>query len=802
MRAKGKSDQNIDRSRIGGQEHISRTVAGPFAGEDSTDAGVYKERDLLNKIIDGLPGTFYLLNRKGRFLKWNRHLEEISEFTPEEMGSAHPTDFFADEDKATVETRIKEVFANGFAETEADLVTKSGRRIPHYFNGVLIEIGGEPYVMGMGLDISLRKRVEEELRSSEERLATVLRAGRMGTWVWNLDTNTSVFNQQEFELLGLAPLDGPVSLEVFFERVHPDDREDLERRVREAIEVSGYFEHEFRIIRMDAEIRWVAGRGLVVSGPSGGPRQMFGVNFDVTDHMRHEEELERTNYLLEMVLNNIPQGVFWKDRNSVYLGCNTVVSEAAGFDDPVEMVGISDKDIPITPPEQVESFIQEDRQVIESGNPLFGVIQPFPMPDGRSIWLETNKVPLRDSQGEIVGVLGTWTDITEKRRLEEQLRQSQKMEAFGQLAAGVAHDFNNLLTVITGYSDILLMNLEQDDPRRGAVVSIGDAADRAAALTRQLLAFSRLAVLDPRVTDLNKIIGEMDKILRRLTWENIVFSTLLADDLRTVKVDQSQIGQVLLNLVINARDAMPDGGTLTIATENLALDEERAALLDDATPGNYVMLAVSDTGIGMKEEELRRIFEPFYTTKETGKGTGLGLAVVHGIVKQSGGIIEVISEPDAGSTFKIYLPVVEEDRSVAVDDRTASGTLYGGETILLVEDEAAVRSFAKFALEDLGYEVIEAADGHEAIQIAETRGGEIDLLLTDVVMPGLDGRNLAEELTSRFPHLKVLFVSAYTDDAVVRHEILGERVAFLPKPYSPTALAAKVREVLGNSKPV
>lgn len=762
------------------------------------DSAVAKERDLLHKIIDGLPGTFYLLDRKGRFLKWNRHLEEISEFSTDEMSSARPWDFFADEVKATVEARIKEVLTTGFAEIEADLITKSGERIPHYFNGVLIDIDGEPHVMGMGLDISVRKKVEEELRSSEERLATVLKAGRMGTWIWNLDENTSVFNQQEFELLGLEPTAEPVRAEVFFERVHPEDREILGLRVAKAIEESGHFEHEFRIIRMDGDIRWIAGRGQVVSGRSGGARQMFGVNFDITDHKRHEEELERTNYLLEMVLNNIPQGVFWKDRNSVYLGCNTVVSEAAGFDDPAEMVGISDQDIAITPPEQVESFIQEDRRVVESGKPLFGVIQAFPMPDGRSIWLETNKVPLRDSQGEIVGVLGTWTDTTEKRRLEEQLRQSQKMEAFGQLAAGVAHDFNNLLTVITGYSDILLMNLAEDDSRRSAVVSIGDAAERAAALTRQLLAFSRLTVLDPRVTDLNNIVEEMDQILRRLIGGDIVCSCSLLNELHPVKVDRSQIGQVLLNLVINARDAMPYGGSLTIATQNVTIDETRAATLDLAKPGDHVMLAVSDTGIGMQEEELCRIFEPFYTTKGPGKGTGLGLAVVHGIVKQSGGSIEVISVPDAGSTFRIYLPLVEREQLAKDDKKSTPGSFAGDETILLVEDEAAVRSYAKFALEDLGYEVIEAADGPMAIDIAEKRGWEVDLLLTDVVMPGMDGRRLAEELTARFPRLKVLFVSGYTDDAAVRDEIFDERVAFLQKPYSPTALAAKVREVLGG----
>ena len=724
---------------------------------------------------------------------WNKHLEEVSGYDRDEMREIRPLDFFAREEKARVADRIHDVFEHGHAEVEAEFLTKSGNRIPYYFNGTLLHIDGEPHLMGMGLDISRRHR-------AEQRLDTVLRAGRMGTWVWDLETHTSVFNQQEFELLGLEASTGPVSSDVFFQRVHDEDRKELERRVGQAISGSGHFEHEFRVVRADGEVRWIAGRGQVIPSASLGARQMFGVNYDITDLKRHEEEMETANYLLEMVLNNIPQGVFWKDRNSIYLGCNPLVGEMAGFRDPSEMIGKNDLELPTVTREQAESFISVDREVMATGEPQIGIVDASRHPDGRLIWLETNKVPLRDSRGEIVGVLGTWTDITGKRKLEEQLRQSQKMEAFGQLAAGVAHDFNNLLTVITGYSDILMMNLEEDDPRRSAVVSIGNAAERAAALTRQLVAFSRLTVLDPRITNLNRIVEEMDGILRRLIGGNITFTTSLDGELWPVKVDQSQIGQVLLNLVINARDAMPAGGTLTIETRNIVLDEAMAATMEVATPGKFSMLAVSDTGIGIPEDELVRVFEPFFTTKGPGKGTGLGLAVVHGIVKQSGGSIEVVSEPGAGSTFRICLPAVEEDQEAAKNKKRDPGSFAGTETILLVEDEAAVRSYAKHALLEHGYKVIESADGHEAIELAGKNEGKIDLLLTDVVMPGIDGHHLADQLTALHPHLKVLFISGHTDDSWVKEEILNDRAGFLQKPFSLTALASKVREVLDGSR--
>ncbi len=389
-------------------------------------------------------------------------------------------------------------------------------------------------------------------------------------------------------------------------------------------------------------------------------------------------------------------------------------------------------------------------------------------------------------------------DVTERKKLEDQFRQAQKMEAIGQLAGGVAHDFNNLLTIITGYSQLLKERFGSDAALTTYLDQIRHAADRAAALTRQLLVFSRRQVLEPQVLDLNRVVAGMDKMLRRLIGEDIDLATVQSRLLGRVRADAGQMEQIILNLAVNARDAMPHGGKLTIETANVELDESYARAHVGVTPGAYVLLAVSDTGHGMDEKTKSHMFEPFFTTKEPGKGTGLGLATVYGIVQQCSGHIWVYSEPGRGATFKIYLPRVGEESQTAAMEKSQEDEPAGTETILLVEDEQSLRALAREVLASKGYNVLEAESAPDALRLAADTTSLIHLLLTDVVMPEFSGREVADRLKPLHPETKVLYMSGYTDSAIVHHGVLDPDTAYLQKPFTPGALLRKVREVLAN----
>jgi PAS domain S-box-containing protein len=443
----------------------------------------------------------------------------------------------------------------------------------------------------------------------------------------------------------------------------------------------------------------------------------------------------------------------------------------------------------------------EDHAVVETAEAASHRGEPFQAEyrmirkDGRVIWVSDNAVVVRDAQGHSL-MEGIIVDITERKQLEVQLQQSRRMEAVGRLAGGVAHDFNNLLTIIKGYTELALSRTGIRAELRSDIERIEDASERAATLVRQLLAFGRKQVLQPKALDLNSIVLGLDKLLRRLMGADVEMKTLVGEDVGTVKADPGQIEQVIMNLVVNARDAMPNGGDLTVETANVDLDSTYARDHATVRPGRYVMLAVSDTGVGMDAETVAHIFEPFYTTKGGSSGTGLGLATVYGIVKQSGGYIWVYSEPGKGSSFKVYLPRVDEPAETPQTSKKQPRARKGTETILLVEDEPAVRELTRMVLAAQGYSVVEALNPEDAERLSETHESEIHLLLTDVVMPGLSGRELARRITARHPKMRVLYMSGYTQNVIAGGGTLETGIAFLQKPFTPATLIEKVRDVL------
>ena len=509
---------------------------------------------------------------------------------------------------------------------------------------------------------------------------------------------------------------------------------------------------------------------------------------DVTSRKRMEAGLRQSEERYRFLFERNLAGVYRSTAGGRLLECNRAFAQMLGYASPAEAMAQPAAAFHASA-EGHEVFLERLRR---EGSLLNHEYQA-PRRDGSPVWLIGNFSLLEGGGGEEI-LLGTIFDMTERRRLEEQLLQAQKMEAVGRLAGGIAHDFNNLLTAVSGYTELLLARLPEGDAGREHALEIRHAGQRAAALTHQLLAFSRRQVLEPRVLDLNAVISDMEKMLRRVIGEDIELTASLEPALWRAKADPSQIEQAILNLVVNARDAMPRGGRLTIETGNVELDGNYA----DASPrpGSHVMLAVSDTGVGMSAELQARLFEPFFTTKELGKGTGLGLSTTYGIVKQSGGSIWVYSEPGQGTTFKIYLPRCDEPLDRREVQPPSPGPPSGTERVLLVEDEPEVRRLVERLLTMHGYSVVAAPGPAEALAAARDGAAPIDVLVTDVVMPGMNGRELARALATRLPGLRVLYMSGYTDAGVAQQGLIEGGTAFLSKPFTPDALARKLREVL------
>jgi PAS domain S-box-containing protein len=643
-------------------------------------------------------------------------------------------------------------------------------------------------------DITERKRAEEALKESEEKYRLLVENAAEAIFVAQ-DGMLKFTNRNTTEMIGYSKEE--LISKPFQEFIHPDDRGLVLDRHLKRLEGHGLPSvYPFRIVNKSGNVKWVELNAVLITW-EGRPATLNFLS-DITERKEAEEALQESEKKFRVLTETAASGIFIH-QGERFIYVNPASETMSGYSRE-ELLALNFWDL-VHP--DFRELVKQRAQARQQGEPVPSRYElKIITKNGEERWVDLT-VGMINFEGK-PAILGTDFDITERKRaeeemraLEEQLRQSQKMEAVGRLAGGIAHDFNNLLTIIKGYSQLSLLDLDESHHLWGNIQEIQKATQRATDLTRQLLAFSRRQILDLKILDLNSLLKDLDKMLRRIIGEDIEPVTLLAEDLGRVKIDPGQMEQVILNLAVNARDAMPSGGKLIIETANVVLDEEYAHAHVGVIPGHYVKLSVSDTGLGMPQEVKEKAFEPFFTTKEKGKGTGLGLSTVYGIVKQSGGNVWVYSEQGHGTTFKIYLPRIEGELDTLRGTDETDSFPGGSETVLLVEDEPLVRDTANRLLKQQGYRVFEAANGEEALRVAhEHNGDKIHLLLTDVVMPQMGGKELADQLKIMRPDVKVLYTSGYTDDAIVHHGVLDPGTHFLQKPFSIKTLSQKVREAL------
>lgn len=757
------------------------------------EAEIQRTTDLLRAIAEWTPDAVFVKDRLGRYLLFNPAAARFVGRRVEDVIGHDDTELFDPEGARLVMDRDRGVMASGEIDTEEEVLTAAG--VTRTFLATKAPYrdkqGNIIGVIGISRDITQRKQAEAErdhllsrLRLQFERmpLGGMLTDAEFRVIDWN-SAAERIFGYSKDEILGMGPP---------FEKIVSPGWWPEESGILQRIK-SGDMTANTVIENVTKD-----GRGIICEwnntpllDADGQFIGMFSIAQDITDRRDAEQALK----LRDRAIQAVTQGIVITDPGQPG---NPIIYVSPSFE---KLTGYSTQEVlgrncrflqgPGTDPETVARLRRAIRDVQPCKVELLNYRK-----DGTSFWNELSISPVTDDHGRLTHFVGSQADVTSRRRLEEQLRQVQKMEAVGRLAGGVAHDFNNLLTIINGYSELMLDGLAETDPHADYVQQIRRAGDRAAEMTKQLLAFSRKQMQQPVVLDMNSLIQETEKLLNRLIGADIHLVLDLNLSLWKINADKGQMEQIIMNLILNARDAMPSGGSLVVTTNNVELDENYASMHSDARPGKYVLLAVSDTGCGMDKETMARVFEPFFTTKDADKGTGLGLATVYGIVKQCNGHIDVYSETGLGTTFKVYLPINGADEAASVQPQLISETRRGNEVILLVEDEAGVRSLATQILTSNGYQVLEASNGQEALTVIEQAPQVIQLIITDVVMPGMGGRQLIEQIRNRLPDAKVLFMSGYTEDAIVRHGILSSEAEFLQKPFTAVALKSKVREIL------
>ncbi|HTK96171.1 MAG TPA: PAS domain S-box protein [Terriglobales bacterium] len=806
---------------------VSRQISSAIANRRSQDA--LRESEAKFRAVAESAATGIYIHNAERFLYVNRASEQISGYSREEFLRMDPFALVHPDYRPLLKQRAAERLRGEDPPSvyQFKMIGKNGEERWLDFSAATVMFGGERAILATAVDITERKRAEalqdalyriadktstvsdlsELYREIHRIVGELMFAGNFYIALYDAPTNTITFPYAVDEIdtfpEPVTPVPAGKGLTELVIRTGqpllatPDVFHDLLRRGE--VQVVGVESVDWLGVPLKKGNQTF---GVLVVQSYNDKTRFSEKEKDILtfvsqhvasaiEHKRNEEALRESEARYRSQVQSAVYGIYRSSVEDRFLDVNPALVAMLGYDSAEELLSVSLAHEVYEDPEDRVRLIRQ----YTSSHKVDSEQVRWKKKDGTQISVRLSGRAIMGATGEAVAFEMIAEDVTERHALEEQLRQSQKMEAVGRLAGGVAHDFNNLLTVIKGYSELMLDQLEGADPMRAEVEEIQRAADRAASLTRQLLAFSRQQVLAPKVIDLNSVVSNMDKLLKRLLGEDVDLLTVLDSKIGTVRADPGQIEQVIMNLAVNARDAMPKGGKLTVETSNVALDELYARDHATVRPGNYVMLSVSDTGIGMDPVTRSHVFEPFFTTKEQGKGTGLGLSTVYGIIKQSGGYIWVYSEVGIGTTFKVYLPrvdaAVELSAPAIVADRHR-----GHETVLLVEDEDGVRALIRQVLHRNGYTVLQARHGGEALLLCERHQGKIDLLLTDVVLTQMSGTELAERLLKLRSDMRVLYMSGYTDEAIVQHGVLSPGTSFLQKPFTNDALARKVREVL------
>jgi PAS domain S-box-containing protein len=639
----------------------------------------------------------------------------------------------------------------------------------------------------------------QALIQSERRLKEAQELAHIGHWELDLKAGSLQWSDELYRILGVKPraFDPSYKTLLTMEVIHPEDRAGVIKAHKESLSKKTSCNIEYRLLLKDGTVKYVNERFQTIFDDEGMPACAMGTVQDITERREAEAALKEAESLYRIHFENVSDVIYSIDHELKLINISPSVERLLGYR-PEELIGRSIQELNIVAPESMEQAISDAARILD-GERIPAVEYRFMAHDGTVRWGEVSGAPLI-REGHVTAMISVARDITERKeaeaerqRLEAQLLQAQKLEAVGRLAGGVAHDFNNLLTVILGYGEMVMEDLNPDHPHHSLLADIRDAGNRARNLTRQLLAFSRKQVLDVHVVDANDLVRGFERLMRRVIGEDVLLKLALHDHPALVKADISQLEQVLMNLAVNARDAMPEGGVLTIETGVTALEEDDVSDKSGFDPGPYVVIGVSDTGVGMDSQILGQIFEPFFTTKESDRGTGLGLATSYGIVKQHGGDIYVYSEPGQGTIFKVYLPVASEEQAPEPRVIERPKAKMGTGAILVVEDDPQVLRLAGDLLKAAGYEVLQAAGPDEALEQAGSHEGPIDLILADVILPGMKGPDMVEKVLKIHPHARVVFMSGYSEEVIAHKGIL-----FLPKPFTVRGLREKVAEALGR----